>query len=35
VSYALDAVTNPDGAVPAPTAGVPLAAAPLHPLRQD
>jgi hypothetical protein len=35
VSYALDAVANPDGAVPALTPGVPLAAAPLHPLRQD
>jgi acetyl esterase/lipase len=28
VSYAIDAATNPDGAVPTPTAGVPLAAAP-------
>jgi Prolyl oligopeptidase family len=28
VSYALDAATNPDGAVPTPTAGVPLAANP-------
>jgi hypothetical protein len=27
VSYALDAASNPDGAVPKPTAGVPLAAA--------
>ncbi len=27
VSYAADAATNPDGAVPTPTAGVPLAAA--------
>jgi len=27
VSYALDAAANPDGAVPTPTAGVPLAAA--------
>jgi hypothetical protein len=35
VSYALDAVTNPDGAVPTPKAGLPLAAAPQHPLRQD
>jgi hypothetical protein len=28
VAYAEDAATNPDGAVPTPTAGVPLAAAP-------
>ena len=28
VSYALDAATNPDGAVPTPKAGVPLAAVP-------
>jgi acetyl esterase/lipase len=28
VSYAVDAATNPDGAVPTPAAGVPLAAAP-------
>jgi hypothetical protein len=28
VSYALDAATNPDGALPTPTAGVPLAAMP-------
>lgn len=28
VSYALDAASNPDGAVPTPAAGVPLAAAP-------
>lgn len=28
VSYVLDAATNPDGAVPTPTPGVPLAAAP-------
>jgi len=28
VSYALDAASNPDGAVPTPSAGVPLAAAP-------
>ena len=28
VSYALDAATNPDGAVPTPVAGVPLAAMP-------
>jgi hypothetical protein len=35
VSYALDAASNPDGAVPTPSAGVPLAAtAPLQPLRQ-
>jgi hypothetical protein len=35
VGYALDALANPDGAVPKPQAGVPLAAAPQHPLRQD
>jgi len=35
VSYAADAVMNPDGAVPKPQAGVPLAVAPAHPLRQD
>ncbi|MDB6100255.1 MAG: hypothetical protein JWO52_254 [Gammaproteobacteria bacterium] len=35
VSYALDALASPDGAVPKPKAGVPLAAAPQHPLRQD
>jgi hypothetical protein len=35
VGYALDALANPDGAVPTPQAGVPLAAAPAHPLRQD
>jgi hypothetical protein len=35
VSYALDAAANPDGAVPAPQAGVPLAATlPAQPLRQ-
>ncbi len=35
VSYALDAATNPDGAVPKPAAGVPLAAAPpTQPLRK-
>src|SRR6266851_1850855 len=34
VSYALDAASNPDGAVPTPRAGVPLAAtAPTQPLR--
>jgi acetyl esterase/lipase len=34
-SYALDAASNPDGAVPTPHAGVPLAAAmPMQPLRQ-
>jgi Prolyl oligopeptidase family len=34
VSYALDAAANPDGAVPTPQAGVPLAAAvPTQPLR--
>jgi acetyl esterase/lipase len=34
-SYALDAASNPDGAVPTPHAGVPLAAAmPVQPLRQ-
>ena len=36
LSYVLDAVTNPDGAVQTPpVAGVPLAAAPADPLRQD
>ena len=35
LSYVLDAVQNPDGAVPAPQAGVPLAAAPANTLRQD
>jgi hypothetical protein len=34
VSYVLDAVASPDGAVPTPSAGVPLASAPQHPLRQ-
>jgi Prolyl oligopeptidase family len=33
LSYVLDAVAHPDGAVPVPQAGVPLAAAPQHPLR--
>jgi hypothetical protein len=34
VSYALDAASNPDGAVPTPKAGVPLAASPpMQPLR--
>ena len=35
VSYVLDALASPDGAVPTPSAGVPQAAAPQHPLRQD
>jgi len=35
LSYVLDAVANPDGAVPTPQAGVPLAAAPGNTLRQD
>ena len=35
LSYVLDAVNNPDGAVPSPQAGVPLAAAPANALRQD
>jgi hypothetical protein len=35
VSYALDAVANPDGAVPTAQAGVPLAAAPQQSLRVD
>lgn len=35
VSYVLDALANPDGAVPTPQAGVPLAATPQHPLRID
>lgn len=35
VTYALDAASNPDGAVPIPSAGVPLAATlPVQPLRQ-
>jgi len=34
VAYALDALASPDGAVPTPQPGVPVAAAPLHPLRQ-
>ena len=35
VSYALDAASDPDGAVPAPRAGVPLAGVvPVQPLRQ-
>lgn len=33
LGYVLDAVNDPDGAVPAPTAGVPLAAEPEQPLR--
>jgi len=33
LSYVLDAVAHPDGAVPVQEAGVPLAAAPQHPLR--
>jgi Prolyl oligopeptidase family len=33
LSYVLDAVAHPDGALPVPKAGVPLAAAPQHPLR--
>jgi acetyl esterase/lipase len=36
VAYALDALQNPDGALPpTPQVGVPLAAAPKHPLRVD
>jgi alpha/beta superfamily hydrolase len=36
LSYVLDALANPDGAVTTPAeAGVPLAATPQHPLRQD
>jgi poly(3-hydroxybutyrate) depolymerase len=35
LSYVLDAVNNPDGAVPMPQAGVPPAAAPGNALRQD
>jgi acetyl esterase/lipase len=35
LGYVLDAVANPDGAVPTPQAGVPLAAAPGFALRQD
>jgi len=35
IGYALDAAVNPDGAVPTPSAGVPLAAAPpTYPLRK-
>ncbi len=33
VSYVLDAIANPDGAVPTPQAGVPLATSPQNPLR--
>lgn len=33
LAYVLDAVANPDGAVPAPTAGVPVAANPQNTLR--
>jgi len=33
VAYVLDAVANPDGAVPSPMAGVPVAANPQNPLR--
>ncbi len=35
VSYVLDAIANPDGAVPTPQAGVPVAATPQNTLRQD
>jgi acetyl esterase/lipase len=35
VAYVSDALQNPDGAVPTPQVGVPLAAAPKHPLRVD
>jgi acetyl esterase/lipase len=34
VAYALDAIASPDGAVPSPQPGVPVAVAPIHPLRQ-
>jgi hypothetical protein len=34
LNYVLDAVANPDGAVPTPTAGVPVAATPQQPLRK-
>jgi acetyl esterase/lipase len=34
VAYALDAIASPDGAVPSPQPGVPLAGAPQYPLRQ-
>ncbi|HUK02973.1 MAG TPA: prolyl oligopeptidase family serine peptidase [Steroidobacteraceae bacterium] len=34
-AYAIDAAQHPDGAVPTPQAGVPTAASPQHPLRQD
>lgn len=33
VGYALDALANPDGALPNPQPGVPLASSPQHPLR--
>jgi len=35
LSYVLDALQNPDGAVPTPQPGLPLAAAPANTLRQD
>jgi len=35
VAYALDALANPDNAVPTPQPGLAPAAAPKHPLRQD
>jgi poly(3-hydroxybutyrate) depolymerase len=35
VSYALDALANPDGAVPTPKAGAPVSTAPQNALRQD
>lgn len=34
VAYALDALASPDGALPNPVAGVPVATAPMYPLRQ-
>ncbi|MEJ0005298.1 MAG: prolyl oligopeptidase family serine peptidase [Steroidobacteraceae bacterium] len=34
LAYVLDAVANPDGAVPTPTAGVPVATNPQNPLRK-
>ena len=34
LAYVLDAVASPDGAVPTPTAGVPVATNPLNPLRK-
>jgi hypothetical protein len=35
VAYALDVAASPDGALPSPPPGAPLAANPMYPLRQD